>query len=299
MEHVGSATGLDAMALETGREADRERLRGASREGGGPEMYLQATHPRLAKSCPPGLSESALVAETTGWYGDAEARLGLCATCPPSGGACDRVVSLLPPGHLPVWQGERVVPARCERFREWRLGQRLAISDVPERYRGCKLTEFPVESPAQQEGLDAVKWFFDELRDGGAPWLVVAGPSATGKTYLGCAMLRDVPRAHPRKRFWYSDMHELRVAMKGYKFDSDDEDPTERLRSTELLVLDNMDPSRLLREAWLHERVADVLYQRWNRRRATLLTTHESVDELVAAFPTITTFSEVPRCSLV
>jgi DNA replication protein DnaC len=238
------------------------------------------------------------VAETTDWYSDCEARLGMCAVCPPAGAACARATSILPPGQLPVWQGDRVVGARCERYREWRLCQRLAVSDVPERYRSATLSAFNTETDAQQTAFDAVAGFFAAVRAGTDPWLVLCGPRASGKTHLACAVLRSLPRTMPQKRFWYSDMNELRVAMKGYKFDSDDEDPTDRLRSTDVLVFDNLDTGKLAKEAWLKERVEDVLYQRWNRQRATLITTHGTLDDLVEAFSTVTTLKEAPSCSL-
>jgi len=298
MERVGMVAGLDAEVLLTGREADREGLRTAARAAGGPESLLRERHPLLAAGCPAGWTEPALVAETAGWYADSEARLALCAVCPPAGGACDRATSLLRPGQLPVWQGDRVVAGRCERYREWRLCQRLAVSDVPERYRGARLSAFRTDTPAQQEAFDAIGGFFEALQGTGEPWLVLSGPHASGKTHLACGMLRGLPRTMPRKRFWYSDLNELRVAMKGYKFDSDDEDPTERLRTTDVLVLDNLDTGKLAKEAWLKERVEDVLYQRWNRQRATLITTHGTLADLVAAFTTITTLSEAPSCSL-
>ena len=86
--------------------------------------------------------------------------------------------------------------------------------------------------------------------------------------------------------------------MKGYNFDSKEADPMDRLRDTELLVLDNLDMPRLSKEAWLKDRVEGLLYQRWNRRRATLITTHGTLGDIVVAFPGITTLSEAPRCSL-
>jgi DNA replication protein DnaC len=290
---------LDPAAILVGLEADREGLRTAAREAGGPEALLRERYPLLAASCPAGWTEAALVAEATDWYAECEQRLALCAGCPPTGAACSQVISLVRPGQLPVWQGERVVAARCERYREWRLGQRLGLADVPERYRSARLSAFTTESDAQQAAFDAVGDFFEAVQGGGDPWLVLCGPHASGKTHLACAMLRGVPRTMPRKRFWYSDMNELRVAMKGYKFDSDDEDPTDRLRRTDLLVLDNLDTGKLAKEAWLKERIEDVLYQRWNRQRATLITTHRSLADLVGTFTTITTLGKSPSCSLV
>jgi uncharacterized protein (DUF1697 family) len=73
----------------------------------------------------------------------------------------------------------------------------------------------------------------------------------------------------------------------------------ERLRDTEVLVFDNLDIARLAKESWLLDRVEDVLYQRWNRRRSTLITTHGTFGDIVVAFPGITTLREAPSCSLV
>lgn len=296
MEQV--SRGLDPTALRAGREAERESLRQAAAAAGGAQPLLQARYPHLGAGCPADWSEDALVGQTVAWYEDCEDRLVTCARCPPSGGACDRERTLLKPGQLPVWQGNEIVAAPCERYREWRLSQRLAVSNIPERYRGCTIGAFRTENPAEQYTLDAVVAFFESLQRGGEPWLIVSGPPAKGKTHLACAMLRSVPRALPRKHFWYSDMNELRIAMKNYNFKSDDESPMDRLNDTELLVVDNLEPSRLSKEQVLKERVEDVLYQRWNRRRATLITTHGTKDEILATFPSITTLSEAPSCSL-
>lgn len=295
MEQV--ARGLDPTSLRTGREVERAGLRAAAAAAGGPSALFLERYPRLGVGCPEDWSEDALVAQTVAWYEDSEARMTTCARCPPSGGACARDQMLLKPGQLPVWQGEQVVAAPCERYREWRLSERLAVSNVPERYRGCTIGGFKVSSPAQQYTLEAVVAFFESLQ-GSEPWLIVAGPPATGKTHLACATLRSVPRTMPRKHFWYSDLNELRMEMKNYNFESREESPMDRLTETALLVFDNLDVTRLSKESWLKERVEDVLYQRWNRRRATLITTHETKDAIVATFPSITTLREAPSCAL-
>jgi DNA replication protein DnaC len=251
------------------------------------------------------LTEAALLAETTGWYTDGEARLGLCAVCPPDGGACAREVSLLAPGEKPEWKDQRLVATRCSRFAEWRLSERLGVSNVPERYRSAKMSEFVVDRQdwithqrQQQAGFNAVASFFEALQAGSEPWLVLCGPSNSGKTHLACAMLRGVPKKLPRKRFWYADMNELRMAVKAFQYDSGEEDPIRRLRVTELLVLENLDASRLAKEAYVRDRIEEVLYQRWNRRRATMITTHGRAADLAEMFPAITTLQEAPSCSL-
>jgi hypothetical protein len=218
------------------------------------------------------------------------------------------VTSLCRPGQFPVWQGDRVVPVRCGRYHEWRLCQRLAVSNVPERYRAAilgppdeahpLLRGWRTDAEWQCNAFDAVAGFCEALGAGELPWLVLHGAHGTGKTHLVCALLRSLPLTLPRLRFWYSDLNELRVAMKSYQFDSSDEDPMERLRVTDMLVLDNVDTVKLSKEAMLKERVEDLLYQRWNRGRATLLTSHGTLADLVHAFPSITTLREAPTCHL-
>jgi DNA replication protein DnaC len=295
------AQGLDHAALRTGREAERQLLRAAAAAAGGPSALVRERYPYLGALCPADWSEEALVAQTVAWYEDCEARLVTCAKCPPAGAACARERMLLKPGQLPVWQGDRIITAPCERYRKWRLSERLAVSNVPERYRGCTIDGFHVKTDAQQLVRNAVVAFFESLQAGEEPWLILSGPVAEGKTHLACAMLRSVPRAMPRKHFWYSDMNELRMQMKNYNFESREESPMDRLIATEVLVLDNMDATRLRlpKDLWLKERVEDVLYQRWNRKRATLITTHETKEAIVGTFPAITTLREAPSCALV
>lgn len=307
MEQV--ARGLNPTALLAGLEAEREALLAEAATVGGPAALVREKFPRLAHGCPPALSEEGLVGQTVAFYEDADARLGLCARCPPAGAACDGVESIFRPGQLPVWQGERVVRARCEKYRDWRLDQRLGVSNVPERYLRATFKNFVRKTPAQETAFVAMCGFYNDLVAGREPWLVVSGPyqidsqtgfpTGTGKTHLGCAVLHSVPRVLPRKRFFYSDLNGLRMELKGRRFSSEEEDPMDRLRSTDLLVFDNVDVSRLWQEGWLKERVEGVLYERWNRRRATLIMTHDEPRHIIAAFPSITTLREVASCSLV
>src|SRR5258706_750744 len=299
------STGLDSDLL-MGREADRASLQAAVAESGGPEAYIRVHVPLLGAGSPLGLTESDLLAETTGWYRDSEERLALCfGQCPPGGGACARAVSLLAPGEGPVWKENRLVRVECARYREWRLSERLGVSNVPERYRSVKLSDFIVDRhewvahrQQQQESFDAVVSFFESLRRGTEPWLVLAGPHHSGKTHLACAMLRGIPRKLPRKRFWYADMYELRIASKSFQYESGAPDPMDRLPDTDLLVIDNLDSGKLTKEAHLRERIEEVLHQRWNRRRATMITTHGCLADLVEIFPSVTTLRESPSCSL-
>jgi DNA replication protein DnaC len=294
MDQVG-----DVMtALTLGREADRDELRRGAEGAGSPAALVRQRFPFLGATCPPELTEAALVAETVAWYEDAEARLALCATCPPTGASCHGSSSLFKQGQLPVWRGARVERDRCPRYREWRLCQRLAVSNVPERYRACTIKGFKIKTDPQVTAVAAVAAFYESVVSGSSPWLVLDGPGGAGKTHLGCAVLRSIPSALPRTHFWYSDMNELRIQMKGYNFDSGEADPMDRLRDTEVLVFDNLDIKRLMKDAWLVERVESVLYQRWNRRRATLITTHGTFGDIVVAFPGITTLKEAVSCSL-
>lgn len=292
------ATAIDPTAIDALREADRVELRQGVAAAGSPVALVHARFPRLAATCPEGLTEEALLGETVAWYEDADARLALCARCPPGGGACHGSATLFKQGQLPVWRDQSVKRARCARYREWALGQRLSVSNVPERFRGCTLTGFRNETPSQIATAAAVADFQESLRAGHNPWLVISGGPGTGKTHLGCALLRIIPQLLPRKHFWYCDMNELRIEMKGFNFASGEDDPMDNLRDTELLVFDNLDLWRIAKESWLMERVEDVLYQRWNRRRATLITTHGTFGDIVGAYPGISSLREAPSCSL-
>lgn len=316
---VGQVPALDVGALVAGREADRERLREQIRASGSPEAAVRATYPALGEGFPMGLTEADYVEHgTVAWYEDGAARRQLCGRCPPNGAACSDAGGLFKPGQLAVWQPDRLGRARCDRYVDYRVRERLALAGVPALYRAVTLGGYRTPTPGLIGAREAILALGRAIADGGGrppsslpppagaqtgpsgpPWLVLSGPRGSGLTHLGAALLRNLVRAAPRLRLRYVDVQALRVELRGWQFDSDEPDPLDKLRQAGVLVLDNLDPETLDRlSVGLRESVEDLLRTRWIEQQPTLVTTHAPVRALLAAFPTITTLDKAPACTV-
>lgn len=261
---------------------------------------LRQMYPLVGSGCPPELTEAALLEHATvAWLEDAQRRLISCARCPSEGAACESALGLFKPGQLAVWQGDRIVAGRCDRWVEYVVRTRAGYAGVPDLYRRCTFAGFVPKTDAEESAASAVLGFHSRVTSGQAAWLVLSGPPRSGKTHLAAALIRNLVRGRSRLKCRYADMLSLRVALKNWKFDSDDPGPLDPLLRADVLVLDNFDTERLHREAeWLFERIEDLIRARWVEQKSTLLTTHGDPASIALAFATITTLSEAPTCQL-
>lgn len=261
---------------------------------------LARTYPFVGASCPPGLSEDALVEHgTVGLFGDANERLALCATCqaPQAEAPCDKSgVCLYRPGAIPVWDGDRLVPTRCAKWVEYRIRRRLGRCGVPALYTAKTFRDYKGQEPS----LEAILETAARIIAGQSAWLLISGAHQKGKTHLCAAFLRATMRGAPRNRFWYADARALKMTMRrAWKYESNETDPLAPLHEATVLVLENVDPMKLESEAWMHESLENLLYERWTQQRSTVLTTHAPRDALLQSFGNVTTLHEAPACSLV
>jgi DNA replication protein DnaC len=296
MDHASNPLGLVAADLAEGRAKDRERLVAASRDAGGPVALLGDIAPLVGRSAPRSLTESELASEPTGWYTDAERRLSLCGRCPPFGGACATDESSLRVGRLPMWVGARLEAKPCEKWREYRIRQRLSSSGVPPLYLDSTFKDFPRELVSDE--FQKIVDFRQHLTSGAPSSLILAGGPDSGKTRLSIAMLRGLVTTAPRALLWYTDVTSSRALMKT-RYDSDESmgDPFENARLADVVVVDGITvPKERNREEWLHERVEGLIRERLLDARATILTTSD-VSSLVTSYQTVD-LRGVPVCNL-
>lgn len=285
-----------ASELRIARTTENRDLQEAVRQAGSPAKWLQKELPLVGAAAPPDLTDSELLAETRAWYDGAEARFRLCARCPAEGGACAEDDTAVRVGLRPEWNGRRLIGKACDRFAEYRTRLRLEKSGVSLRYLDSRFEKFDRHVTAEK--LDQFLAFADRARSRGA-WLVVTGPPRSGKTRLGVATMRFIIDRTPRLLLWYTDFVTIRSRLKQRY---DDDEPTgdifENARRSDVLVFDNLDPTRHVDEPWHLERVEAILRDRWLSGAATMVLTHDARSDFDRAWKTISDLSEAPGCSL-
>jgi len=153
-----------------------------------------------------------------------------------------------------------IVPCVCQR-------ERRLQRELPPRYREARLDDFG--RPLIEQ---AVRWL-DAPRDG----LFITGPVGTGKTHLGCAMVRwrleqGKPAAFRRFAGFYASLRE------SYRLNTGEAEVLRPYLEGPFLVLDDLGAGGLSD----HERRAalEVLDQRLNHLKPTVATSNWTLQEI-------------------
>lgn len=265
---------------------------------GGSSNWLAGNCPALASGSPPDFSEDDLYRENIEAYRDYEYRLGLCASCPPTGGACANEFRITKRGHMPVWRDRRVVQEPCgDRWLEHKTRRRLENSNVPKFYWDSNIVLYP--RVQNWEALAALSALGDKLVRGAPCFFVLSGPKGSGKTRLSVALLRSLIRRVPRALLWYSDVTIVRSEMR-QRHDAGDDQPGDvfgHARESHILVVDNVDPGRHGQDQWITGRLEALIRDRFLARRTIILLTHETREALAAAYD-VPGVAEAETCRL-
>lgn len=94
-------------------------------------------------------------------------------------------------------ENAREAAHQAARARESKIANALQASGIAPRYWNATLASFDPSTPAQREVLDACRAAAARIADGecDGSGLFLIGPPGTGKTHLGCAMVRAVIEA--------------------------------------------------------------------------------------------------------
>jgi DNA replication protein DnaC len=162
-------------------------------------------------------------------------------------------------------------PCGCQAARRRR--ERVAATEIPERYRDCNFENFSDNNASLQKAKRVAREFVDTYPDVEAGLLLV-GPSGRGKTHLACAILSELVSSKGVTGL-YADFSELLLKIQtSFRPDADSskESILQPYAEVELLVLDELGASKP------HPWVLDVLYNllntRYNRRRITIVTSN-------------------------
>ncbi len=266
-------------------EADQRGLGAEVEAAGGPAAWW-AQH--FTTEPPSTLTVAGILSESAGYWSWAIERQEQCQRCPPAGAACGGPADLQR-GRFPVWVEDRPTTARCPRWTSFVHRQWMLRAGVDPRNADHSLDSYVLD-PHHAPSISA---FLEESTRG---WLVVSGPTESGKTHLAVAVLRDIKCGKPSIWCWYVNTQGLSPSLKKFYAQQSPDDPLIAVKETQLVIIDNLDLTKS--PAWFKEAFEDVLLYRYNRQLPTLITTHESFAQLVKALPHLTGFQHTPTITL-
>jgi DNA replication protein DnaC len=168
----------------------------------------------------------------------------------------------------------------CECVKRKIAEKRMATARVPERYRHCSMENYcPQGGPARLSELAAraaVGRFIEAAKENlTGDGLLFIGPVGVGKTHLAVSVINEVQTAAPRLRCLFRDYRELlgdirhsynpevgvsELTLLAPVFDAD------------ILMIDELGAERPTE--WALDMVSRILNTRYNRCKATILTTN-------------------------
>ncbi len=163
---------------------------------------------------------------------------------------------------------------RCECFAGHKLRVLLQRAQIPERYSSVSFASFDVtRSPDSAAAVAACRDYGAGLGVGEVGGLLLTGPPGSGKTHLAVAILRAAIERGVLASFW-DTQHLLDSVRATFGHDAEQSE-TALLRpavEAELLVLDDLGKER--RTDWNRSTISALINERYNRRRATVITSN-------------------------
>jgi DNA replication protein DnaC len=157
-------------------------------------------------------------------------------------------------------------PARIERL--------LAAAEIPKKYAECRLNNYgtPPENPFLGEAFGkAFEYVSNYLKHPTPKGLLFQGPPGLGKTHLAIGIIRELIERECVPCFFCnfsSELQKIRDSMS-----SDRSLILPRLvYDAEVLILDDFGSQRW--SAWVQEQMSNVISNRYNDGRATIITTN-------------------------
>lgn len=188
----------------------------------------------------------------------------------------------------PVCEGERVkadrerdeARQRAERLRAWQA--KVGDAGIPERFHDRTLSSFVAETPEQQKALAFATIYADEFEDVLATGrsAVFLGKPGTGKTHLAVGIGLQIMREQSRTVLFTTVMRAVRRIKESWARDARESEAQaiRGLVAPDLLILDEVGVQ--FGTDFEKHILFDVLNERYERRRPTLLLSNLTLDEV-------------------
>lgn len=175
---------------------------------------------------------------------------------------------------------EEAARARAKRREDWE--RKLGHACIPERFRTRTLDRFIASTPEQREALEIAKDyaanFQDVMKTGRC--LIFLGKPGTGKTHLAVGIGLRIMGAFGHTVLFTTVMRAVRRVKDSWSRETmqTESDAIETLTSPDLLILDEVG----IQTGSEFERniLFDILNERYQRRRPTIVMSNLSKDEL-------------------
>jgi DNA replication protein DnaC len=163
---------------------------------------------------------------------------------------------------------------KCECKIEDSAARLLTAAEIPRKFADCRLSNFitPPENPYLLIALEeTIKYVGNYLKQPTPKGLLFQGPPGLGKTHLAVAIIRELIERESASCFFCNFAGELQKIR--------DSMSTERklvlprlVYDADVLILDDFGSQRW--SAWVQDQMSNVISNRYNDGRATIITTN-------------------------